>query len=93
MLYRALRPVARRLLLVLAVLAIAAPSLAEEAACYYKAVDELGDPVGPAYCTQDVWFHQGQTKAGNLAATGQTPSPKFATTKPTASVQSGAGAG
>jgi hypothetical protein len=84
---------ARRALLVVLALAIAAPSIAQAETCYYKAFDALGNPIGPAYCTQDVWFHQGQTKAGNLAATGQTPGPTFDTTRPTASVTSGAGGG
>jgi hypothetical protein len=89
----AMSPVARRVLLVVVALAIAAPSIAQAETCYYKAFDALGNPIGPAYCTQDVWFHQGQTKAGNLAATGQTPGPTFNTTKPTASVTTGAGGG
>ena len=82
-----------RVLVVLAVLAVAAPSLAENTVCYHKAFDELGNPIGPAYCTQEVWFHQAQTKAGNLAATGQAAYPGWNTTKPTASVTSGAGGG
>src|SRR5687768_7842927 len=82
-----------RVLLIALVLAVAAPSLAQGSTCYYKAFDEAGNPVGPAYCTQQVWFHQGQTKAGNLGATGQTAYPSWNTTKPTASVTSGAGGG
>ena len=89
----AMSPVTRRVLLVVVALAIAAPSIAQAETCYYKAFDALGNPIGPAYCTTDVWFHQAQTKAGNLAATGQTGSPTFDTTKPTASVTSGAGGG
>lgn len=47
-------------------------------------------------CRQDVWFHAAQTKAGNAAAlpaeAGQS-FPSWNTTKPAASVTTGAGAG
>ena len=46
-------------------------------------------------CTQDVWFHQAQTKLGNLSGSdfGADTIPSWDTTAPTASYQSGAGAG
>ena len=44
-------------------------------------------------CRQDTWLHQASTKVGNAAALGQGTYPSWNTTKPTASVQSGAGGG
>jgi hypothetical protein len=44
-------------------------------------------------CRQDVWFHQGSAKAGNAAGLGQSTLPSWDTTKPAASVTSGAGGG
>jgi len=44
-------------------------------------------------CRQDTWFHLTGSKVGNLAATGNQDFATFDTTKPTASVQSGAGGG
>jgi hypothetical protein len=44
-------------------------------------------------CREDVWLHQAGTKLGNLAGAGQDTVPSWNTTKPTASMQSGAGAG
>ncbi|HEV3475564.1 MAG TPA: hypothetical protein VG602_09385 [Actinomycetota bacterium] len=44
-------------------------------------------------CRQDVWLHQAGTKLGNLAGAGQDTLPSWNTTKPSASLQSGAGAG
>ena len=83
-----------RRLLVLALAALSAvPAFAAEAACYFKAVDAEGNPTGPSYCNQQVWFHQGATKAGNLGATGATQYPSWNTTKPAASVTTGAGGG
>jgi hypothetical protein len=44
-------------------------------------------------CRQDTWFHLTGSKVGNLAATGNQDFATFDTTKPTASVQTGAGGG
>ena len=84
---------ARRLLLLALVVLVAVPATGAEAVCYQKAVDAQGNPAGPSFCTQTVWLHQAQTKAGNLGATGQTPFPTWDTTKPASSVTSGAGGG
>lgn len=43
--------------------------------------------------TQPTWIHQAAHKAGNLAALGQDAYPSWNTTKPTQSVQAGAGGG
>lgn len=51
--------------------------------CYDEATGEL------AYPEQRVWFHEGDTKLGNVDATAH----PFDTTEPTASVTAGAGAG
>lgn len=85
--------IARRLLILAVAVFSAVPAFAADAACYFKAVDAEGNPTGPSYCTLQVWFHQGATKAGNLGATGATQYPSWNTTKPTASVTSGAGGG
>lgn len=53
--------------------------------------DDATDDV--SVCRQDVWFHQAGTKAGNAAALDMDTFPSWNTTKPTASVQSGAGGG
>lgn len=44
-------------------------------------------------CEVDTWFHQADTKFGNLAATGETPFPSFDRNEPAESVQAGAGGG
>jgi hypothetical protein len=44
-------------------------------------------------CRQDTWFHLNGSKVGNLAATGSQGHATFDTTKPTASVTTGAGGG
>ena len=47
-------------------------------------------------CREDVWIHQSSTKAGNAAGVEGAPAggyPSWNTTRPTASVQSGAGGG
>lgn len=44
-------------------------------------------------CRQQVWFHQADTKAGNLAGTGLSQLPTFDTTAPSTSVAMGAGGG
>ena len=75
------------------ILSLATAGVAEEPACYQTAVDAEGNPTGPAYCTQQVWFTDGGTKAGNLAATGATAFPTWDTTAPTTSVTGGAGGG
>lgn len=64
-----------------------------EPVCYHTEFDEEGAPTGPSFCREDVWFHQAETKAGNLAATGQTEFPSWDTEEPTASVTEGAGGG
>jgi hypothetical protein len=97
---RVLQSLPARLTLALAlVLTLAvAPTVAEEAAedaagCYHKAVDADGEPAGPAFCSEDVWFHRAETLAGNLAAAGAQAYPTWSTEAPAASVQDGAGAG
>lgn len=82
-----------RWLLIALVAALAVPATAEEGACYQTAVDEEGNPTGPMFCTQQVWFTDNGTKAGNLAATGMTDFPTWDTTEPTTSVTGGAGGG
>jgi hypothetical protein len=42
-------------------------------------------------CRQDVWFHNAETPAGNLAAFGAAAFPSWNATKPTGSYMSGAG--
>ena len=72
----------------MATLAVALPGSAE-------AADPCVDPVTgqPKFSTQQTYIHQAATKAGNLAATGQTGFPSWNTTAPSQSVQQGAGAG
>ncbi len=82
-----------RLVLVALALALAVPAAAQESSCYFKSFDAEGNPVGPAFCTQQVWFSDSGTKAGNLAATGATKFPSWDTTAPTTSVTGGAGGG
>ena len=53
----------------------------------------MGNRTGPLYCTQQVWFADSGTKAGNAAATGAATYPSWDTTAPTTSVQGGAGGG
>ena len=53
--------------------------------------DDPSDDV--SVCRQDVWFHQAETKLGNVAATGQGRFPSFNNVKPDESVTSGAGGG
>ncbi len=84
---------ARRLLIVALVVLSALPAVAADAACYTTETDAEGNPTGPSYCTQQVWFHQGTTKVGNLGATGRTSFPSWNANKPTASVTGGAGGG
>ena len=88
----AVRRVPRLLVVVLAAL-VALPAVAEEPACYQTAVDAEGNPAGPEFCSKQVWFTDGGTKAGNLAATGATNFPTWDDTEPTASVTEGAGGG
>src|SRR5687767_7972181 len=85
--------VSRCLLATMLVLSIASAGAAQEPVCYQTAVDAEGNPTGPSYCTQQTWFTDSGTKAGNLAATGATEYPTWDTTAPTASVASGAGGG
>lgn len=88
------RPTPVRLALALAVGAagaLALPAAAEDAEapapCYQLVVD------GPQFCTSQVWFTPGDSKAGNLAAAGAATWPTWTTEEPTASVTSGAGGG
>jgi len=85
-------PRAVRLLLVpLAVVALlSSPVVAEEQAAA-SCVDPLTNQL--VLTEQATWLHQAETKAGNVAALGATSFPSWNTTKPTASVQSGAGGG
>lgn len=53
--------------------------------------DDPSDDV--SVCRQDVWFHQAETKLGNLGATDQSGFPSWDTTKPATSVAGGAGGG
>lgn len=83
----------RVLLLVALVLSLATAGAAEESACYQTAVDAEGNPTGPVFCTQQVWFSDSGTKVGNLAGTGATSYPSWDTTAPATSVTGGAGGG
>src|SRR5687768_10062565 len=83
----------RLLLLLVLVLSLATAGYAEEPVCYQTAVDAEGNPTGPLFCTQQVWFSDSGTKAGNLAATGATSYPGWDTTAPATSVSGGAGGG
>lgn len=47
----------------------------------------------PLFQSQQTYIHQGQTKAGNAGATGHSDFPSWDTTKPSQSVQQGAGGG
>jgi hypothetical protein len=69
-------------------------TMAVPAAGQEVVVDPCADESGAiTYAEEQVWFHEGETKVGNLADRGdQAPAP-FDTTAPTASVQGGAGAG
>lgn len=77
------------------VLAFGPPVGAQEASCrLIRGADTPLDPTDDVeVCRQDAWFHQAQTKFGNAAAFGQGSFPSFNTTKPTASVTTGAGGG
>jgi hypothetical protein len=70
-------------------------TVSADAAC--RLIRGAGTPADPTddvqVCRQDVWLHQASTKLGNLSGQGQDTVPSWNTTKPTASVQSGAGAG
>ena len=58
-----------------------------------KGAETPNDPTDDVQvCREDVWFHQAGTKLGNLAGAGQDTVPSWNTTKPTGSLQSGAGA-
>ncbi len=83
----------RRLLIVAFAVVAAVPASAADGVCYFTSTDAEGNPTGPSFCGQQVWFHQGATKAGNLGATGATAYPSWNTTKPAASVTAGAGGG
>ena len=87
------RRLAHLLLLTLLVVSLATAGVAEEPVCYQTQVDAEGNPTGPSYCTQQAWFTDSGTKAGNLAATGATSYPTWDTTAPTTSVSGGAGGG
>lgn len=70
----------------LAASAAALPASAAAAPC----VDDAG---ALTLTQQATWIHTGATKAGNLAAAGADSFPSWNTTKPTQSVQAGAGGG
>ncbi|MGH2693145.1 MAG: hypothetical protein ACRDHM_11720 [Actinomycetota bacterium] len=85
----------RLVLAVLALLVVAGGSaLADPGDCRLIRGAATPDPADDVeVCRQDVWFHQAETKVGNLGATGETGFPSWNTTKPAASYQSGAGGG
>ena len=90
---RRTRRLTRTLLLTVLVVSLATAVFAEEPVCYQTSVDAEGNPTGPLYCTQQVWFADSGTKAGNAAAAGGGSYPTWDTTAPTTSVQGGAGGG
>lgn len=92
MLHRATRSVRILFVIVLTVL-LALPAFGEEPVCYQTAVDADGNPTGPVFCTQQVWFTDTGAKAGNLGAVGATDFPSWDTTAPDKSVTAGAGGG
>ncbi len=69
------------------------PAGADPGSCHVIRGAGTADPADDVHvCRQDVWFHAGQAKPGNTgAASGSFPT--FNTTKPTASVATGAGGG
>jgi hypothetical protein len=71
------------------------PASAQEPSCrLIRGANTPEDPTDDVQvCRQDVWFHQAETKFGNAAAFDQGSFPSFNTTKPTASVTTGAGGG
>lgn len=71
------------------------PATAQEASCrLIRGADTPDDSTDDVQvCRQDVWFHQAETKFGNAAAFDQGTFPSFDTTKPSASVTTGAGGG
>ncbi len=75
--------------LLLSALLISVPAVAED-----DPLDPCADDSGDiTYRQEPVWFHEGDSKVGNLAdRAGQAPAP-WDTTEPTASVTSAAGAG
>jgi hypothetical protein len=86
---------ASRIVLTLTALAVttAPAALAANGDCRLIRGAATPDPADDvSICRQDTWFHQATTKVGNgVAADGASPS--WNTTKPTASVTSGAGGG
>ena len=76
-------------------LALGLPAFGQEASCrLIRGANTPSDTTDDVQvCRQDVWFHQANTKLGNAAASGQGSFPTFNTTKPTASVTTGAGGG
>jgi hypothetical protein len=73
--------------LLMATVAVALPASAVTDPCVDPATG------APTFASQQTYIHQGQTKAGNLGATGQTGFPSWNTTAPSQSVQQGAGGG
>ena len=53
----------------------------------------LDDDGNPTHVEQQVWFHEGESKVGNLADRGVQEAHPWSTTAPEASVTDGAGAG
>lgn len=70
-------------------------TVSADAAC--RLIRGAATPADPTddvqVCREDVWLHQAGTKLGNLSGAGQDTVPSWNTTKPTASTQSGGGAG
>jgi hypothetical protein len=87
--------IARILVASALLLPLGLPATAQEASCrLIRGADTPEDPADDVQvCRQDVWFHQAENKFGNAAAFDQGSFPSFDTTKPSASVTTGAGGG
>lgn len=79
----------------LATIALASNAMAADGDC--RLIRGATTPTDPtddvSVCRKDTWFHQGDTKLGNLAGFGQGSFPSWNTTKPTTSAMGGAGGG
>lgn len=79
-------------LLIAALLAALVASLAPPATA--ATPDPCADEDGnTTYAEQQVWFHEGETKVGNLSDRADQPPAPFDTDEPTQSIQQGGGAG
>lgn len=85
-------PLTAAILTTLAVLAAVVPAAAAPGDCREIREATETEPA-VSVCRQDVWFHANEAKLGNLAGQGLDEAPSWDTTKPTASVASGAGGG